>query len=211
MLEKLPQITAEQHKHSALENSSLSAALSLSLCCENAKRKNFFNLVSYSAFLDINRVWREMPRVRPRVLVMHASGDSSHQYIPLMNAIFSAQKAGIMVDSCVLGQHESTFLQQAAQLTNGIYLRPQNQRGLIQYMMSTYLADSNTRYGKSNFVSSITSSVLRKYLALPQQANVDFRASCFCHKKVVDLGYVCSVCLSSRTGLIASKISSIYI
>ncbi len=108
--------------------------------------------------------------MHPRVLIMHASGDASLQYIPLMNAIFSAQKAGIVVDACVLGPHDSTFLQQAAQLTNGIYLRPHNQQGLIQYMMvslrlvllchphppadvlfllffqSTYLADSASRF-----------------------------------------------------------------
>lgn len=30
----------------------------------------------------------------------------------------------------------------------------------------------------------------------PGQGNVDFRASCFCHRKVVDVGFVCSVCLS---------------
>lgn len=32
---------------------------------------------------------------------------------------------------------------------------------------------------------------------LPTQVNVDFRAACFCHKKVVDVGFVCSICLSS--------------
>lgn len=30
----------------------------------------------------------------------------------------------------------------------------------------------------------------------PMQSHVDFRAACFCHKKVIDIGYVCSVCLS---------------
>ena len=31
----------------------------------------------------------------------------------------------------------------------------------------------------------------------------DFRAACFCHKHVVDVGYVCSVCLSSLAHSIA--------
>lgn len=31
----------------------------------------------------------------------------------------------------------------------------------------------------------------------PGKTGVDFRAACFCHRKVVDLGFVCSVCLSS--------------
>jgi hypothetical protein len=38
----------------------------------------------------------------------------------------------------------------------------------------------------------------RNYLNLPSQDQVDFRAACFCHKKIVDIGFVCSVCLSSK-------------
>ena len=34
----------------------------------------------------------------------------------------------------------------------------------------------------------------------PGNVGVDFRAACFCHRKVVDLGFVCSVCLSSELG-----------
>lgn len=29
-----------------------------------------------------------------------------------------------------------------------------------------------------------------------QPLGVDFRASCFCHKRTIDVGYVCSVCLA---------------
>jgi len=32
----------------------------------------------------------------------------------------------------------------------------------------------------------------------PTASYVDFRAACFCHRRVVDLGFVCSVCLASR-------------
>lgn len=39
---------------------------------------------------------------------------------------------------------------------------------------------------------------LRQYIATPTQDRVDFRAACFCHKKIVDIGFVCSVCLSSE-------------
>ena len=37
----------------------------------------------------------------------------------------------------------------------------------------------------------------RKYLFQPMQEQVDLRAACFCHRKIIDMGYVCSVCLSS--------------
>jgi transcription initiation factor TFIIH subunit 3 len=35
-------------------------------------------------------------------------------------------------------------------------------------------------------------------MRLPSNDDVDFRAACFCHGRVVDVGYVCSVCLSSE-------------
>lgn len=38
----------------------------------------------------------------------------------------------------------------------------------------------------------------RRHLVPPTQINVDFRAACFCHKRIVDIGFVCSICLSSQ-------------
>ncbi|KAH3765068.1 general transcription factor IIH [Pelomyxa schiedti] len=52
--------------------------------------------------------------------------------------------------------------------------------GLLQYLLSAFLADS----------------ISRKSLKLPKLTSVDYRASCFCHKTAVDTGFVCSVCLS---------------
>lgn len=39
----------------------------------------------------------------------------------------------------------------------------------------------------------------RRHLTQPTQDQVDLRAACFCHRKIVDIGYVCSVCLSSKS------------
>ena len=38
----------------------------------------------------------------------------------------------------------------------------------------------------------------RKKLTLPPKVQVDYRAACFCHRNLIDIGYVCSVCLSSE-------------
>lgn len=51
-----------------------------------------------------------------RALVFSGSPDVPATYNSVMNAIFSAQKAGVLVDCAVLGE-SSTFLQQAAYLT----------------------------------------------------------------------------------------------
>ena len=38
----------------------------------------------------------------------------------------------------------------------------------------------------------------REHLALPLALQVDYRAACFCHQRLVEMGFVCSVCLSSE-------------
>lgn len=41
-----------------------------------------------------------------------------------------------------------------------------------------------------------SSNELRKVILKPADHDVDFRSSCYCHKTVIDIGYVCSVCLT---------------
>ncbi|PNH02656.1 General transcription factor IIH subunit 3 [Tetrabaena socialis] len=137
---------------------------------------------------------------RPRVLCLLGSPDAPMQYIPVMNAIFSAQRAEVAVDALVMGPEDSSFLQQAAHLTGGLYFRPPSLTGpgrgagragsggggggggsaLLGVLLSHFAADTGTRAG----------------LDAAQALGVDFRASCFCHKYVIESGYVCSVCLS---------------
>lgn len=55
-------------------------------------------------------------RRQARALVFSGAPDVPQMYNSVMNAIFSAQKIGVLVDCAVLGE-PSTFLQQAAYLT----------------------------------------------------------------------------------------------
>lgn len=59
---------------------------------------------------------RQCFRPQARALVVSGAPDVPETYNSVMNAIFSAQKAGVLVDCAVLGE-SSTFLQQAAYLT----------------------------------------------------------------------------------------------
>ncbi|KAI3436069.1 hypothetical protein D9Q98_002127 [Chlorella vulgaris] len=115
-----------------------------------------------------------------RLLCLTAAPDVPSQYIAVMNSIFSAQRSGVLIDACQLGVGDSSFLQQAAHLTGGIYLKPDKPQALLQYLNSVFSLDASTR----------------QYLRLPGNTRVDFRASCFCHKRQIDLGFVCSACLS---------------
>ncbi|KAF9551947.1 RNA polymerase II transcription factor B subunit 4 [Mortierella hygrophila] len=101
-----------------LGSSKIAASLSLGLCYINQTLK-----------LDA------LGHVKPRILVLTVSPDSSSDYIPIMNCIFSAQKANIPIDVCKIWGEDAVFLQQAAHITEGIYMRPNDPRGLLQVLM----------------------------------------------------------------------------
>ncbi|KAI9026289.1 RNA polymerase II transcription factor B subunit 4 [Hyaloraphidium curvatum] len=133
------------------------------------------------ALSHINKVTkvRDLVHVRSRILVISASSDAAEQYIPLMNCFFAAQKMAVPIDICRLGSRDSSMLQQAASISNGVYLRCSAEEAL-QKLLFAYLPDHYSR----------------GYLRPIGNRNVDFRAACFCHRKVIDVGFVCSVCLS---------------
>ena len=161
-IEKLKTIGQEYNCEN--ESSQFSASLSLALCYINRLKK----LTSSS--LDC------------KVLMLQGTPDTSDQYISMMNCIFSAQKMNVIVDACVISSKNSTFLQQACYLTSGIYLQvnPELQQGFLQYLLTIFLPDRNTRH----------------LFVMPVRNQIDLRASCFCHRQPIEIGYVCSVCLS---------------
>ncbi|WAR03541.1 TF2H3-like protein, partial [Mya arenaria] len=111
--------------------------------------------------------------------VVKASQDNPAQYMNLMNSVFTAQKQNVVIDACVLDT-DSGLLQQACDITGGIYLKIPQPAGLLQYLLWVYLPDPGSR----------------DMLTLPPRVQVDYRAACFCHRNLIDIGYVCSVCLS---------------
>ncbi|CAG8740076.1 8452_t:CDS:2, partial [Funneliformis mosseae] len=83
---------------------------------------------------------------------------------------------GIPIDVCKVHGEDAVFLQQAAHITGGRYLKLPTPQGFLQFLMITFLPDRYTR----------------TYQCLPGEEKVDFGAACFCHKKIIDIGYVCS-------------------
>jgi transcription initiation factor TFIIH subunit 3 len=124
-----------------------------------------------------------------RILLISVSPshDLAHQYIPIMNSIFACQRLSIPIDICQIptpnaSSSSTVFLQQASDATKGIYIPLTNATagGLLQYLMMAFLPTQSSRL----------------HLVLPTRIDVDFRAACFCHRRVVDIGFVCSICLS---------------
>ncbi|KAG8515007.1 General transcription factor IIH subunit 3, partial [Galemys pyrenaicus] len=117
--------------------------------------------------------------MKSRILVIKAAEDSALQYMNFMNVIFAAQKQNILIDACVLDS-DSGLLQQACDITGGLYLKVPQMPSLLQYLLWVFLPDQDQR----------------SQLILPPPIHVDYRAACFCHRNLIEIGYVCSVCLS---------------
>lgn len=121
-----------------------------------------------------------------RILVVSCSiqsGSFAKQYMNLMNSFFAAQKINIPIDGCVYMKDESkrgSILEQGCDLTGGHYLNVPDIAGNLEYLIWIYLP----------------SATIRETLLLPERKRANHRAVCFCHRNVIDIGYVCSVCLS---------------
>jgi transcription initiation factor TFIIH subunit 3 len=136
--------------------------------------------ISLAALADSENSHIDRIPLTSRILIVSVSGDLANQYIPVMNSIFAAQRKKIPIDILKLAG-DTVLLQQASDATGGVYMKPGRPEGLLQYLMMAFLPDATARQS----------------LVIPSAGGVDFRAACFCHRKVVDIGYVCSVCLSS--------------
>lgn len=121
-----------------------------------------------------------------RILVASCSiqmGSFSSQYMNLMNSFFAAQKMNVPIDGCVHMKEEpkrGSILEQGCDLTGGHYLNIPDISGNLEYLLWIFLPSTR----------------LRETLLLPERRKATTRASCFCHRNIIDIGYVCSVCLS---------------
>ncbi|WFC97630.1 RNA polymerase II transcription factor B subunit 4 [Malassezia yamatoensis] len=176
---------------SARESNGLVRALSLALCHINrvtimARTTDTQSDYSLNATNDTkNGHQHTSVGFHHRILIMSVTPDASAQYVPMMNCIFSAQKQGIQIDVCKLLGEDTVFLRQACHLTDGHYYSMPTLDGLLEVLAMVFLPSKS----------------IRPVLMFPAMDDVDFRAACFCHRRNVDIGYVCSVCLSIFCGL----------
>lgn len=50
-------------------------------------------------------------------------------------AVLHVQRHGVVIETCMVGTSDSAFLQQAAHITEGLYLRPRRTGALLQYLL----------------------------------------------------------------------------
>lgn len=127
-----------------------------------------------------------------RVLTIVAGLDSPEHYVPMMNCMFSAQRIKVPIDSCVISPKDSTYLQQAAHLTDGVYMRVE--RDSDNETEKSEVSDTFLQTLQTVF---LTDKQSRDFVAMPTPESVDFRASCMKTRKIIEDGYTCSVCLST--------------
>lgn len=178
--------TEQSHK-----SSMLSSGVARALCLLNRARKLRAERLAIrrgkdGAAVDASDV--EVP-ANGRVFIIQAGADSVQNYVAMMNCIFSAQRLGIPIDSCVFANSDSTYLQQAAHLTQGVCQRitQKDHAIFLQWLQTTFLTDLQSR----DFVS------------MPAPQSVDFRACCMQTRKIIEDGYTCSVCLSTFDSSVA--------
>ncbi|KAM0282975.1 hypothetical protein ACHAQH_002786 [Verticillium albo-atrum] len=178
----------------------LSGALTLALAHIN--KANLSYTASASTDTAKPTTTTSTPGLSSHILVVSVSDSDPSQYISTMNAVFAAAHASIPIDVLSLSPatakpttaapsidpsdphksaSSSSFLQQASHITNGTFLEPPSPLGLLAYL-TFGLATADAR--------------ARAALVPPTHHTVDFRAACFCHGRVIDTGFVCSVCLS---------------
>mmetsp|Transcript_49879 Transcript_49879/g.128349 ORF Transcript_49879/g.128349 Transcript_49879/m.128349 type:complete len:297 (-) Transcript_49879:203-1093(-) len=117
-----------------------------------------------------------------RFVFVCVGDDQPAEYVPLMNAVFSASKERVVIDTCAIGSPKIAFLQQAADLSGGsvINIKPDD----IDLISAKLMAQ--------NLITPSLANVMVK----TEETDVDYRASCLCHSLPVSKAYVCSVCLS---------------
>ena len=87
-----PATTKSNYNNQNSSLSGLSVALSTALCM-------------------INKQMIKTPKIQTQILITQISDDNASSYNQIMNSIFSAHKLNILIDSLVLTNTDSTFLQ----------------------------------------------------------------------------------------------------
>ncbi|XP_017856109.1 PREDICTED: general transcription factor IIH subunit 3-like [Drosophila arizonae] len=132
----------------------------------------------------LSRCRREVAKVahiRGRILIVTGSKEPP---IPLaamqMNVFQVAARMGVVIDVCALELESSYMMRHAADITGGYYFSTSNFDTLSGVLLGLFLASPD----------------VRQHLNYPIQPQADLRAMCFCHSKLVEMGFVCSCCLT---------------
>jgi len=101
---------------------------------------------------------------------------------------------------CYINRIQKNCNKQADTITYRVLIIKASEDSSNQYMnsMNNILSAEKLNVIIDSCTLREDSSLLQQAsnLVYPPKSQVDYRAACFCHRKLIDVGYVCSVCLS---------------
>jgi hypothetical protein len=161
----------------------LPTIISKTLCCTP------LGILTHIRIVDVNRLHSRsrLEKLDTKVFFVLPDQRAQPRYVSMMNCSFASHKLDAVVDviHIVSDQSrkcsaESGTIQQLANISGGKYIEVLPNEGILHLLPVLFGTDS----------------MLRKTLRLPLQAEMHSRPTCFCHGKIVNEGFVCSVCLS---------------
>ncbi|KAL0206856.1 hypothetical protein P9112_012567 [Eukaryota sp. TZLM1-RC] len=169
-------LASQPHKNPVNPYKALSSALSKALCFINSHHS-----------LQSGR-----SQTFGHVIVISAASTqfslSTSLQISLLNSAFSAKRDQIPIDIFALGDELSPLLEQVCDVACGSC-----------HSVSTN-SKTNTQIASELLqllcFNSFVSLENRENLIVSSKPEADLRAFCYCHSKIVDIGYVCSACLA---------------
>lgn len=134
----------------------------------------------------LSRCKREASKVMQlngRILIVSGSMEPSIQLANKhMNVFQAAAKTGVVIDVCALELDSSYMLRHAADITGGFYFGTSDFEALGMNLLCLFLMSPKARH----------------HINYPKQPQADLRAVCFCHNKLIEIGFACSSCMASE-------------
>ncbi|KAL5368385.1 putative transcription factor [Cryptosporidium parvum] len=185
--EIMPKMLEEISERISLGEMKMSPTISKCLCKINSTRKKF----------GYNRSEKD------RIILLDASNKDEYisQYVSLLNCGFASQKLDVVIDVVSVTRNPSPLLNNLVDICNGLNLK------YSQIVDS--LAESNIEINKEDhhWLDQGLTPFLIFHLLPSIQAREEIFISinktkqtglavCFCHHQKIEIGYVCSSCLS---------------
>lgn len=133
----------------------------------------------------------------PRMLVVSVGAENKTGAVEsslvnqLLNALFSAHRLGIRIDTCDMNEVESRAIKMASSVSSGVYFRPNSPDILMPFVVLCFCFFCNI-FMQLHFLPSTSLLKSLPTALLP----VDGRSVCLCHGQYIDKGWVCPVCTS---------------
>ncbi|KAJ1612628.1 putative transcription factor [Cryptosporidium canis] len=184
--ESLPRVLGEMGDKVGLGEMKMSPTISKCLCRINGVRKRFGHAKSDN----------------DRIILVDASNKDDYisQYVSLLNCGFASQKLGTPIDVVSVTRSPSPLLNNLVDICKGLNLR------YSQMADSLLEGGGEMRDGGRELEQGLTPFLIFHLLPSLQAREETFvslnrtkqtgLAVCFCHHEKIDIGYVCSSCLS---------------